>query len=160
MTNFGGPPDGYGYGQRPGDPPPEPPYLIPAGMPPGVAYMHEERPPEGVYYFRIYGGLMTLTSAASAIFGLVMVTLPIFDPARGHGAATESWVIGVAYGVFGAAFFVPWLLALFGGRKPWVHTLGLVLIALGMTQLCCLPIQIPLLLTWLKPETKRWYGAR
>lgn len=157
-TNFGGPPDGYG--QRPGEPPPESPFLIPAGMPPGVAYMHEERPPEGVYYFRIYGGLMLFTSAASAIFGLVMVALPILNPATGPAAGKESWIVGLAYGVFGAAFFVPWALALFGGRKPWVHTLGLVLIALGMTQLCCLPIQIPLLLTWLKPETKRWYGAR
>lgn len=157
-TNFGGPPDGYG--QRPGEPPPEPTFLVPAGMPPGVAYTHEERPPEGVYYFRIYGGLMMFTSAASAIVGLVLVALPILNPGTGPAAGKESWIGGIFYGVFGVAFFVPWILALFGGRKPWVHTLGLVLIALGMTQLCCLPIQIPLLLTWLKPETKRWYGAR
>lgn len=49
-----------------------------------------------------------------------------------------------------AAFFLP--------RAPWAWIFHLVLIAIGMTSACCLPVCIPLLIFWLKPETKAWYG--
>jgi hypothetical protein len=155
-TNFGSPPGGQGQGH--GGRPAEGSYLIPAGMPPGAAYMNDERPPEGVYYFRIYGGFMTVLSALATLVGLVMMFMPLFVRSA-TGTDPGTWLVGLVYGGVGIAFFVPWVIALFGDRKPWVHTLGTVMIALGMTQLCCLPIQIPLLIAWLKPETKRWYSS-
>jgi hypothetical protein len=38
----------------------------------------------------------------------------------------------------------------------WVF--GLVLICLGLSSACCLPACIPLLIFWLKPEMKAFYG--
>jgi hypothetical protein len=134
------------------------PFLMPAGMPPGLDYIHEDRPPEGVYYFRLYAGFMCFWHGAMAIGGLIFMLKPIFSPSPG-GADWGSWLLGGIYGLYGMALFVPTAIALFGGRKGWVHTVGTIVIALGMMQLCCLPILIPLLVTWLKPETKRWYGG-
>lgn len=132
---------------------------MPAGLPPGAEYIHDERAPDGVIYFRIYAGVMVVIYALVALFGLFMMFVPLFSPPTSSSGTTELWIVGLLYGGIGIVFFIPWVIALFGGRKPWVHTLGTVMIALGMTQICCLPILIPLLITWLKPETKRWYGA-
>jgi hypothetical protein len=154
--NFGPPPDGHGHGYH-GLPPPGP-FVMPAGLPPGAEYSQEERAPEGVTYFRIYAIIMVVFSAITALGGLVVMFTPLFTSSMAS-SGVETWVAGMFYGGLGTAFFIPWVIALFGGRKPWVHTLGTVMIALGMTQICCLPILIPLLINWLKPETKRWYGA-
>lgn len=131
---------------------------MPAGLPPGAEYIQDERPPEGVVYFRIYAGFMAVINAILALLGLVLMFMPLFSTSA-SARNTGTWILGLVYGGIGIAFFVPWVIALFGGRKPWVHTLGTVMIALGMTQICCLPILIPLLIQWLKPETKRWYTA-
>jgi hypothetical protein len=132
---------------------------MPAGLPPGAEYIHDERAPEGVIYFRIYAGIMAVINALVALFGLVMMFVPLFSRSAASSGSTEFWIVGLIYGGIGVVFFIPWMVALFGGRKPWVHTMGTVMIALGMTQICCLPILIPLLISWMKPETKRWFGA-
>lgn len=62
-------------------------------------------------------------------------------------------VIGsVLHTVFFAAFFLP--------RRPWSWIAHLVLIAIGLTSCCTLPAAIPLLVSWLKPETQAWFGRR
>ncbi len=43
-------------------------------------------------------------------------------------------------------------------RRGWAWIVGLLLIGLGMTSCCCMPICLPLLLQWVKPETKAWFG--
>jgi hypothetical protein len=138
------------------------PYYVPAGAPPGLPLMHSDaKPPEGVYYFRVYAGVMAAIYGILAIVGLVMMAAPLF--ARGAftspGADLGSWVVGFIYGGIGTVLCVAFLIALFGGRRPWVHTMGTVLIALTMTSICCLPITIPLLIQWMKPETKQWYNT-
>ena len=57
--------------------------------------------------------------------------------------------------VFGATSAI----ATFAGRRPWAYWLTLSLIFLGLTSVCCLPFCIPLLVSWLKPETKKYYGV-
>ena len=145
-------------GQGYDGPPDDRPFLMPAGMPPGAEYTHEERPPEGVYYFRIYAAFMCVVCAGCVLLGLTIMVVPLLSP-KSSASDAEAWLGGFFYAFLGTLFFIPWVMTLFGGRRPWVHTLGTVMIALGMTSLCCAPIQIPLLITWLKPETKRWYGA-
>jgi hypothetical protein len=38
----------------------------------------------------------------------------------------------------------------------WVY--DIVLICLGMTSVCCMPVTIPLLIFWIKPDAKAWFG--
>lgn len=135
------------------------PFLIPQGAPPGTPLlMEEERPPEAVYYFRIYAILMLLTLLAGFGFGLWTMLEPLM---KGGGAPVRpgEWIGGFIIAGMAGAVMVPHTVVLFGGRSKWVYTLGLVLIGLNILWgWCCLPITIPLLIMWMKPETKRWFG--
>jgi hypothetical protein len=137
--------------------------FVPQGMPPGTEYEgHADRPPEGVYYFRIFGGLYATLNGLVLLFGLGMMFAPFWMPpaSRTGDADLGFWLMGFFYGGLGALFLTPTLVALFGGRRPWVHVVGTVVIAVAMLHVCCIPLLIPLLLVWLKPETRAWYGAR
>jgi len=59
-------------------------------------------------------------------------------------------IVGVPFAIFfGAAPFLP--------KRPWAWIYGIVAIAFGMTSPCCLPASIPLLIFWIKPETKAFF---
>ena len=34
----------------------------------------------------------------------------------------------------------------------------MLLICVGMTSCCCIPACLPILLQWIKPDTKAWFG--
>jgi hypothetical protein len=143
----------------------KPHYYMPAGLPPGAGPMNEqEGAPEGVYYYRIYGGILAVLSALVIVAGMTMFLIPLFSsggPGGSSSAASDpvAMITGAFYTGAGVVFLVPLLLSLFGGRNGWVHTLGTVVLALTMLTLCCVPFSIPVLIIWLRPETKRWYGA-
>ena len=143
--------------------PPEERYYIPAGMPPGHDPMiQQDGPPEGVYYFRIFGALMALLAAATIVAGMSIILSPLLTPTPGplSPGASSAVIGGVVYVIFGTVAFVPFMIALFGGRRRWVHTLTTILIGFSMLPFCCvIPVGIPLLIVWQKPETKRWFGA-
>lgn len=69
----------------------------------------------------------------------------------------EAVVLGVVYLAGGAVLFLPYAVAPFLPCRPWHWVYGLVLICLSMTSCCCLPAAIPLLVFWIKPETKAWF---
>lgn len=56
----------------------------------------------------------------------------------------------VLFAIYGAAPFLP--------RRKWAWIVGLVLIVFSMSGACCLPAAIPLLIFWIKPENKVFYG--
>src|SRR5689334_14826461 len=135
------------------------PYFIPQGAPPGTPLlMEEERPPEAVYYFRIYGLVMILSLLGFFGAGLWMMLEPMMK-GTGSPVSTGEWVFGLILAVIAGIFIVPHAIVMFAGRAKWVYTLGVVLIGMSMLwNSCCLPITIPLLIVWMKPETKKWYG--
>ena len=70
----------------------------------------------------------------------------------------EAMIMGTVFIVMGLAFFIPYAAAPFLPQKSWVWVFGLVLICIGLSSACCLPVCIPLLIHWLKPEMKAFYG--
>ncbi len=56
--------------------------------------------------------------------------------------------------VFTAAFVMPFFLS----PKPWTWIYHLVLICVGFGSACCLPISVPLLIFWIKHETREYFG--
>ena len=63
----------------------------------------------------------------------------------------------------GLLFFVPYLLAIFLPRKPFFWVLGIILIALnfiplGFSSCILLPSAVILMVFWLRPETKAYFG--
>ena len=65
-------------------------------------------------------------------------------PSRIRAAA---WMLLV---VFAVAPFLP--------RRKWVWIYDLVVICLGMTSCCTLPVCIALLIFWIRPETRQFFG--
>lgn len=72
----------------------------------------------------------------------------------------QATLIGPIYSIFGLIFFVAYLVALFLKPVPGAWIYNLVLICFGMTSCCCLPITIPLLIFWIKPETKNYFNRK
>jgi Na+/pantothenate symporter len=66
--------------------------------------------------------------------------------------------MGIFYAVLGVIFFIIFAVALVLPRKPYNWIVGIVMMALGMTSCCFLPFLIPLLIYWIKPETKAYFG--
>ena len=67
-------------------------------------------------------------------------------------------LLGVMFAVLGVVLMVAFAAAPFLSPRPWAWIYHLVLIALGMTSACCLPASVPLLLFWIKPETRAYFG--
>ena len=105
-------------------------------------------------WFVVYCILMALAYLTLAVMGIVF---GFIEPDREMSAA-EAKLMGVVFVILGLALCFPYAVAPFLPRKSWVWVFGLVLICIGLTSLCCLPVCIPLLIHWLKPEMKAFYG--
>ena len=105
-------------------------------------------------WFVAYCICMALLYISFPVFGTVF----LFAEPDADMSAGEAKFMGVLMIVLGLVFFAPYAAAPFLPRKNWVWILGLVLICLGLTSACCLPACIPLLIYWLKPDMKAFYG--
>ena len=105
-------------------------------------------------WFVVYCILMALLYMATAVMGIGFM---YFEPDPKMDDA-EAKIMGSVMIVLGLVFCVPYAIAPFLPRQSWVWTFGLVLICIGLTSACCLPVCIPLLIFWLKPEMKAFYG--
>lgn len=107
------------------------------------------------FWFRAYCLLLTflyvIVAALGAYLAIEQPTSPSYDK-------TEIFITGIVYFVVGVALIIPFGYALFLPRRRWAWVYGIVLIALGMSSCCFLPVTIPLLIFWLKPETKAIFG--
>ena len=110
--------------------------------------------PSAYKWFVVYCILMALLYLATAVMGIVFM---FTEPDR-EMSAEEATIMGTVLLIMGLVLFIPYALAPFLPRKSWVWIFGLVLICLGLSSACCLPACIPLLIFWLKPEMKAFYG--
>ena len=117
------------------------------------ASLNQKAPP--IYkWFVAYCIFMAVVYLGTAAMGIVLM---FAEPDRDM-SAEEAKIMAVVFLIVGLVFFVPYAFAPMLPRQSWVWVLGLVLICLGLTSACCLPICIPLLIHWLKPEMKAFYG--
>lgn len=103
--------------------------------------------PAVVIWFKIYCALLALIYAGSA---LACLTLAFYG--------TEGLVIGVLLAGLCIVLAVISALPILLPARPWTWVYGVVLIAMGMTSACLLPACIPLLIVWIRPEVKRYFG--
>lgn len=117
-----------------------------------------ERPPV-VMWFKIYawfgvaGGFLL-----SGIGVFLMFGAEIFP----EESITEEDrlmfpIMGGVYMVMGLITTIPFFIAALTKQKSWQWVYNLVIICLGLTT-CSLVFAIPLLIFWLKPECKAYYG--
>ena len=105
--------------------------------------------PRVVIWFKIY----------SAILCLIYVFTLTLSPFLLGSNDDELILAGVVFLILSIPLILICILPIFLPRKPWVWIYSLVIIGIGMTG-CCLPVCIPLLIFWIKPEVKRYYGYK
>jgi hypothetical protein len=114
--------------------------------------------PPVVTWYKVYAGLMAALYLVVLIGGIAM---PLLAPEELDLAADDPppWVMALIIGCVSFPFAALYGAALFLPVKPWAWIYHLVLICFGFTSLCCMVVSIPLLIFWVKPETKAYFGA-
>ncbi len=105
--------------------------------------------PKVVIWFKIYAGFL------SFIYLIPLIISPFLLVSNDE----ELVFTGILLLILSIPFIVICALPIFLPRKPWVWIYSLIIIGLGMTG-CCLPACIPILIFWIKPEVKRYYGYK
>jgi len=103
----------------------------------------------------MYCGILTLLYALIAVFGGFMAYM---QPNTRDYSSEETMITGIIYALVGAVFFAVFLVATLLPAKPYNWVVGIVMIAIGMTSCCLWPATIPLLIYWIKPETRSYFG--
>ena len=100
---------------------------------------------------------------AMAIMWLMLVILGLSfilsGPPNREMSQRDAQFIGLIFIGLGVGLMVPYAAAPLLPRRRWVWVLGIALIILSMSGTCCLPAAIPLLIWWVKPETKEYFGG-
>jgi len=126
------------------------PYISPM---PGEPPAGMDKPPV-VLWYQIY--CIGLAVLYVSVLGFMVVMGVI--AARGASMKPEDLIVSGVVAVMCVPFAVFYAAAPFLPNKPWAWTYGIVAIAIGMTSACCLPACVPLLIYWMKPETKMFFG--
>ncbi len=116
--------------------------------------IYQPKPPV-MTWFVAYCVFMTLLYLFCFVVGIVFVAT---EPTGRDMSADEARVMGMVFIGMGLVLAVPFAIGPFLPRKPGAWVFGLVLICLGLTSVCCLPVTVPLLIHWIKPETKSYFG--
>lgn len=114
--------------------------------------------PSAVTCFNVYAVLMALLYFGLAALMVVAFLLSRNDPDMSNDERFDMQIVGVVFAVIGVPLGVVFAAAPFLPRRPWVWVYDLVLIILGLTSCITWPLTIPLLIYWLKAETKWWFG--
>lgn len=107
------------------------------------------------FWYRIYCAFMAFLYLAVASIGVFLLFVPI---ETSKADAMQTWIMGIVNLVMGAIFFFLFVTALLLPAKPYNWIVGFVSIAIGLTSCCTWPATIPLLIYWIKPETKTFFG--
>ena len=120
-------------------------------------YEQNETGRKTFFWYRVYCAVLTLLYLAVGVFGVIVATVPI--DSREY-SEQELMIIGMIYAVLGGVFFVISAIALFLPPRPYNWIVGIVMMAIGLTSCCFIPFLVPLLIFWMKPETKHFFGRR
>ena len=126
--------------------------------------MEEVRPtpskPGVVTWYRVYTILM-------AILYLAIVALVSFGwfidkaelRAQDFPPVLFYLYMALMYGL-GLTLAIAFIVSFFLKPKPWTWIYHLVLICIGLTSPCCLPVSVPLLIYWFKEDNLKYFGRK
>jgi uncharacterized paraquat-inducible protein A len=117
------------------------------------ALLNQKTPPV-FNWFIAYSLSMAFLYLVAAVMGIIIM----FAEPSSERDAEEAKLTGIVMLIVGLMCFVPYVSTPFLGRQSWVWVFNLVLICIGLSSACCLPACIPLLIFWVKPEVRRYYG--
>lgn len=105
--------------------------------------------PGVVTWFMVYSLLMALLYLIVLVAGVILLA---------NARDDEMYIQGILLAAISLPLLAAFAAAPFLPRRPWVWIFDIVMICIGLTSVCTMPASIPLLIFWLKPETKVWFG--
>jgi hypothetical protein len=111
--------------------------------------------PGVISWFIFYCVVMTLMYLLVAAFGVLLLVIEPDDP---DFDAQQAKIMGLIFVPLGLVLMAACALPLLMPKRPWLWVYDLILICLGLTSICFWPICIPLLIFWIKPQTKAYFA--
>ncbi|HEX8144020.1 MAG TPA: hypothetical protein VF553_15580 [Pyrinomonadaceae bacterium] len=130
---------------------------FPAGLTTNTPAQLMERARKVWKGFVAYCIFMALLYLFVAAIGGALLYLAQGSMAGGKDVA-ELRIQGVIFLFVGIALVIPYAIGPFVKGKSWGWVYGIVLIAIGLTSCCLWPATIPLIIHWVKPEMKAFFG--
>ena len=118
--------------------------------------------PSVVIWYKIYCVFMAVSYLLFAAYIAFLIWLPK-DEIVSQGEVAGKVVFALEHmwrGLFIGTIMVTmlYIAALFLPRKPWAWVYGIFAICVGLANCCLLPLSIPVLVLWFRPETKQYFG--
>jgi len=112
--------------------------------------------PPVVLWYKVYVVVNVLMYlAVAALLGVIAVFAP--DKLEHEVGPAIFLLVGAGACVL---FAIAYSLSLFFPRRPWAWVCDLVVICLGFTGCFTLPFSVALLIFWIRPEAKSWFGMQ
>lgn len=108
------------------------------------------------FWYRVYCAVLAFLYLLCVIAGVLLAVLDL--PPSPDLSRQEMTVISIVFALFCGVLFLLAVVALLLPAKPYNWIVGIIMIGVGMTSCAFLPFMIPLLIYWLKPETKAYFG--
>lgn len=137
-----------------------PPPIPPVSWAPSPPPQRPRRPgisPSGYPLYLIYAIGMALLYVAGSAFGYWLANS---DVSSARYTREEVEIQGISMLIVGVPLALLFVVAALVPKRPWGWVYGLVMICIGLTSCCTWPLTIPLLIKWIKPEMKRYFGKR
>jgi hypothetical protein len=113
--------------------------------------------PAVIGYFRIYAiTTIFLFAAFLVVWQYLTPAAPNEVPTEIHPTLRGALTV-IAMGTVALAWVCLFVVGAFVPYKPWGWTVGLIVLCLGLSS-CTAIAAIPLLIYWMKPETKAAFG--
>lgn len=107
------------------------------------------------FWYRVYCAVLTLLYLMVIALGVFLL---VAQPQSREYSSQELAIAGFVYIIIGTILFFLFAVALFLPPKPYNWIVGIVMMSIGMTSCCFIPFLIPLIIYWVKPETKAFFG--
>jgi hypothetical protein len=152
----------WGPGEQPDgpQPPPGPYYQSPNYPPPPPQrqpFVYTGKP--GVIsWFMAYCVFMAIIYVLVVLVSIWILSSPETFLEDGRHTAEEMRIQGIVMGIISIPLTILFAIGPMLPRRPWVWIYDIVLICLGMTSCCLWPATIPMLIYWIKPEARAWFG--
>lgn len=111
--------------------------------------------PGVIFWFKAYCWILCVMHF---LFMLGSVSFFVIEPEKLEMPPEAAYITGCLLMLSAALFFFVFLLPLVLRPRPWLWVYDIVVICIGFSGACCWPICIPLLIFWIKPEVKQYFG--
>ncbi|GAB5402296.1 MAG: hypothetical protein Aurels2KO_05270 [Aureliella sp.] len=142
---------------------PSDPYQPPPNLAPQDAQVHYDVPagtPKVWIWYKVYCGFMTLLYLMCFIVGIfLLLSANEIASVEPTDPPLVIKIQGIVLGAIGVTFTTLFGTGLFLRPSKVAWYVGFATIGIGMTSACCLPATIPLLIFWLKQETRLFMRA-